>query len=435
MLLVGLLVLPFVTLTGAVPEPEPLRGTKVPAPLGGNVLVQDDRAFVIDPVQLTSVLTPEIAAFELPSGKPLWRVPMPLSVPPGSQSISGPGGEGVGVTLVPGELLFVYISARAGAPAETAAVEVSTGATRWRLAASFRGVTTRGDILLRGGLPVPGEPPQPGDLRAVDAASGQQRWSHPLPAGIEPAFHQTAGSVDSSTQIDQVVVRVPTGRVQVLDAASGQAVRGLDLPPIPPPPGANQDLGWRESPLVVEDLLIVTDSEHSVVSAYGLDPLDLRWTASWDPVREYGPFDCGMSVCFAAERDGGMRTLDPETGRVRWTDPRWAMTWPVGDYLIAVTADAARDTPLSVLDPATGRVLGGLGSWRLIALPDYRDHLLGVRYNQAGRTWIVALDPAERSTRVLAVLPAFAAADCQAQSNFLVCRRLDDSYGVWRLPE
>jgi hypothetical protein len=59
--------------------------------------------------------------------------------------------------------------------------------------------------------------------------------------------------------------------------------------------------------------------------------------------------------------------------------------------------------------------------------------LIGMRAGRDGWAWIAELHPATRTARVLGVLRDVSG-DCAAGPSLIMCRRLDGSVGVWRIP-
>ncbi|MFI6759659.1 PQQ-binding-like beta-propeller repeat protein [Micromonospora sp. NPDC050417] len=435
-----LLALLLATMGAAGTGPARISEVTIPARLGTSVVTGVDRLFLIDPVDPAAESRQQVSAYRLPGGEPLWRVRMPVPGPLG------------GYTLI-GDTLVLTSDWGSVAPRRTVGVDTATGAISWLRTASFDAVSAHGDVLLwtpdadttGAGVPDGEEIPDgfgmwtPGTLEAIAPDSGAVRWSVELPAGAVHDYTATtdeaAGWFDGPLP-DRAMIGLPGGRIEVRDLDSGQVVRSAELPA----PGAGGVGSWP--PGAVGDLLLRPEGARSL-TAYGLERFERRWTIDWDTDRDPWPQPCGAVLC-AFRPNGGVRVLDPDTGAVRWSDDRWSVLHSVGPYLIG--SDEARQQPapgLSVLDPGTGRVLGDLGAWQVLgSLTDGAapadgwtggPRLIGFRTGQDGRALVAAVDLATVSTRPLAVLSGISG-DCRYAHAVLICRRLDATIGVWRLP-
>lgn len=410
-----LLLLSLLTMAGAAVAPGPLPEAGVPARLGAGVFTGGDRLIVADPVNIRENQQ-WLTAYRLSDGTRLWRVPMPL------RGNAGPW------TVVDGTLLM---GAEWGAviPSETVALDLATGAERWRRLAWLDGVTPAGEALLwtrRLGDWTQGEE-RPGTLRAVSLATGSERWSVPLPAGTVRAYeHDTGWSARRGDgRLRQLVTALPSGEVQVRDLDSGRVVRAARIP--------GPETGRRN--IEVAAGLVLNHAGRDGVTAYALESLTPLWTLTraTNP-REYGPLPCANLLCIYGET-GGVRALDPRTGRVLWTEQRrWGTLLAADDRLIAVDGQASRAHPrsLMVVDPATGAVLRDLGVWNVLG-PAPGGGLLAVRPGPQERTWVARLDPETGTYRLLDRLRDVSG-DCQTGSGVLHCRRMNGSIGIWRLP-
>ncbi|MFI2667197.1 outer membrane protein assembly factor BamB family protein [Micromonospora carbonacea] len=301
---------------------------------------------------------------------------------------------------------------------QTVAVDVATGERRWQQAGYPTPVAGGGLLLL-------GDDNERGELRSVDPTSGRVRWSVPGHLG-QAAFHYR----DEDWAAEQVALVTAAGGVELRDAASG-AVRAS----LAPPPG-----GWQGG-LQVEvsgDLLLAFEQDEGEVwrvTAYGLAALDRRWAV--ERPRFGYTVGCGAVLCTSAYSGGGLSGLDPATGAVRWTNPRWQSVFVVrGDRLLAIADEQAGGTAshLGVLDAATGREVADLGRWDLAFSRSPDGPHYGTRPDRAGGGLVVAeLDLAGAAARLRDVLPG-AAGDCAADGRDIVCRRQSGTFGWWRLP-
>ncbi|MEV5818549.1 PQQ-binding-like beta-propeller repeat protein [Micromonospora haikouensis] len=301
---------------------------------------------------------------------------------------------------------------------ETVAVDAATGRRRWQQA-GYPALAAGGGLLLLG------DDVERGELRSVDLPSGRVRWSVPGRLG-RVAFSDR----DADGAAEQVALVTAAGRIELRDAVSG-AVRAA----LAPPPG-----GWQGG-LQVEvagDLLLAfqhDEAEVRRVTAYGLAALDRRWAVERPGFGYAGV--CGAVICAVAYRGSELSGLDPATGGVRWTNPRWQSVVAVrGDRIMVIADEQAGGTAshLGVLDAVTGREVADLGRWDLAFSRTPGGPYYGTRPDRDGRSLVVVeLDLAGAAVRVRDVLPG-AAGDCAADGRDIVCRRPSGTYGWWRLP-
>ncbi|MFC8848364.1 MULTISPECIES: PQQ-binding-like beta-propeller repeat protein [unclassified Micromonospora] len=377
--------------------------------LGVQVVVIGGRAYLLDPATPGSSAPREVTAHATPARagaavRPLWRTPVFGS------------GQLTGVQEHAGLVLFTEYPD--GSAAETLAVDVATGERRWQQPG--HPVPTVG-----GGLLLIGEDIQRGELRSVDPPSGRVRWSVPSRLGRTTFHYRGEGG-----PADLVALVTAAGRIELRDAASGAVRAGLAAPPG----------GWQGGLQVdiAGDLLLAFEHDQREVrrvTAYGLGALDRRWALE-QPQFGYA-VGCGGVLCASAYRGAGLSGLDPATGEVRWTVPRWQTVVAVrGDRLLAIADDQAGGTAshLGVLDAATGREVADLGRWDLAFSRTPGGPSYGTRPDRDGRGLVVAeLDLAGATVRLRDVLPG-AAGDCAADGRDIVCRRESGTYGWWRLP-
>lgn len=410
-----LLVVLLGTLAGGAPAARPLPESGVPARLGATVFAIAGRLIVADPVNIGEE-GQWLTAYRLPGGERLWQRPMPLRGNAGPWAV-------VGSTLL--------ISAEWGAviPPETVALDLATGAEKWRRIAWLDGATESGEALLwtsRHGDWAQGEE-RPGTLRKVSVETGSERWALPLPAGALRAYQRADGWQWSDMAARLLVVALPSGEFQVRELDTGQVTGSVH----PPAPRSGR---WYAD--VTDDLLLLNSRDDAAL-VYGLADLTPRWTLNRRTrVGEYGPLPCGALLCVYGYR-GGVRALDPATGEVRWSDERWGSLRPVQGRLVADEArgSSSRARPLIALDPATGTVLSRLGVWEVVG-PAPGGGLLATRPGPEGLTWVAHLDVARGTSRLLGRISDIAG-DCHASAaaRALFCRRISGSIGIWRLPD
>ncbi|MGW3805359.1 outer membrane protein assembly factor BamB family protein [Micromonospora sp. NPDC005113] len=370
----------------------------LPARLGANVVVTGDLFLVIDPI------TPEtpqrrLAAFRLPGGEPVWQAPLPAE------------GRYWGVMPLAGMLLVTgHEIGSDGRGTLTVVLDRATGAYRWQQPGNAIPLTD-GNLLLQSGG---GD--EPGSLRAVDPCCGTVRWQQTTAPG--EINYRTVGYA-----VDRVLLSNADGSVEVRDAATGRMLARRDL---------RARGGAYETMQVVDGLLLTVGGARATVTAYELDRLDQRWSTTADG--SLYATECGHVVCLLT-RAGRLRAVDPATGREFWSSDRWGWVWPVAGRLVATTLSSAGPgaEELVVLDPATGRVLAELGRWEL-AGSDLGGPMIGLRRHPGGGLLVAELDVRVGAVRMLDVLPD-ATGECQASPGRLLCRRVDGSFGLWRLPD
>jgi hypothetical protein len=227
-------------------------------------------------------------------------------------------------------------------------------------------------------------------------------------------------------------VAQPTGQVVVRDLETGRVTAAAELGP-----GASS---YSSIPVfqVAGDLLLAdwTSDGRRMVSAYGLAALDLRWRQELALSTDYVSADCGGQLCVFA-RSGGLRVLDRDTGRTRWSDRRWALAETLaGRLLVHAWQLPGPGSWSAVVDPLTGRVLLDLGRWITMrtassASASGAAGLPAARLDSAtARAWFGTVDLASLTIRVLGSAPDVSG-DCRSGAGWVVCRRVDASIGVW----
>jgi hypothetical protein len=308
-------------------------------------------------------------------------------------------------------VLLTGPSAGDGSP-RTVMFDATTGGVRWQQP-GYPAEASNGDLLLAD----PGEPGS-STIRAVEPTTGRSRWSVPMPPeGVSFRYRDY-------DKVDRIVSTPPSGQVEVWDATSGVKLRGVHVRP--------GELPSFQQAQVVDDLLLVTRENATTVTAYGLDGLDRRWEARLALVAYFT--SCGDLLCGYGQT-GGMWALDPATGRVRWRDlvHNMALAERGGRLLVAASGRQSGET-FSVLDPGTGQVVADLGSWELARWTDLDDPVIGLRRGRDGRMLVAELDVAAARVKQLDLLPDVSG-DCQVDGRTLLCRRIDATFGLWRLPD
>jgi outer membrane protein assembly factor BamB len=405
------------------PVPRPLPTVVLDVPGDVRVLVEGDRLFVVQPFALSQGRGDGryVVAYHLMDLKRLWRVELPL------------GGDVYGLATVDGILALTGeppVGAGNEAPGgaagidnprgpDTVGLDPATGATLWRRKGSIEASSAGGRLILSADIGNPGAiPAHSGPDHALHAVTGTGElvWSYDPPAGALRSYRSGGEGVTLLA-----VVR-PDGRVELRDTDTGELVRSGRIGPLA--------LGGTAGRYVeiVGDLLLVRDGPE--VLAYGLDRLDLRWRLPFEPGQDGWFTACGAAIC-VVRAGGGLKVIDPATGRVRWSDARWTQGFAFGSWLMATDFNPRNDQQaVVVVDPQTGRVVRELGRWHELVIVD--DSVVALRFD-AARALIARLDP-PRGLRLVGVVRDVVGPSCSVRLRSLWCRRTDNTLGVWRLP-
>lgn len=321
------------------------------------------------------------------------------------------------VTAVQGLVVASYEVDGSGRFA-TVGVTAGTGSTRWRHYGRLAGSSAAGRVVLTTATPgsdaaTPG--PDAATWYGVDAGTGDISWRYERgPAGavgLSAPADGTSGPLITVTAQGVVAVRdVDTGTVTATAPAPADV------------PGSRRDLA------VVDGLVLVGGS--AGMTAYALPDLRARWRSEAN-LSDSRVQRCGAVICLL-DRLGGIRALDPTTGRQRWAAAGWTSAAAVGAYLLVGGPEPATG-PAVVLDGRNGRRLGDVAAWRPLGASRPDDTIPVVRESVGDRrTWYGVLDPRTRAVRVLGAAQ-LTSGDCQSTADVLVCRRSDASAGVWQL--
>ncbi|MEV4661325.1 PQQ-binding-like beta-propeller repeat protein [Micromonospora echinofusca] len=386
------------TSAAAAPWPAQPPGATVPAGPDASALFVDGVLLVAEPSGPGAVPVGDpvsrLAAYRLPSGRPLWRVPSPA-----------PGRVFHAVRV--GDLLAVGLAGDRAA-SQVVGLALGDGGVRWRVEGQLRGATAAGHLLLSGsagsGASV---------LRSVDPATGAVRWSQPL--ALEDAHLSRR---DQRIRLLTVLAR---GRLEVRDPDTGAARAATAVP------------GRSRVLTVTEELVLLTDAS-GALSGYEIPTLRRRWSVPRGPADQPDVFDCGVLICFD-DGSPATRLLDPATGTVRWRSENAALgPVAVEGRLLAVRRSSGGAAEHVLLDAATGRPVRQLGRWRAGA-PGMlsADGTTLHRRQRDGRYLVGRIDERGEGVRVLAVLRGVVG-ECGAHGSYVACRREGGGFGVWELP-
>jgi outer membrane protein assembly factor BamB len=294
-------------------------------------VVDSGRIFVLSRQDPEEVVT----AFDLASGKTIWRAtyPAPFTKNPyASQMAKGP----FSTPLAAAGRLFTL-----GATAVLSSFDLATGALKWRKDFSksvdtsklFTG-TAMSPLIAGGLLIVHVGDDRAGAFRAFDPQTGAEKWSLP---GHGPGY---ASPVVVSTTPAQLVTMTDSAIVGV-EVQSGKQLWSLPFPD-----------EWHENvvtPVVAGDVLVVSGTRKGTFG-YRLQQVKGRWAPVqlWHntelPMYLSTPVADGqMLFGFSSKRKGQLFCLDARTGKAAWTsEGRFATNVSLlsaGPDLVALTTD------------------------------------------------------------------------------------------------
>ncbi|MGX4655855.1 outer membrane protein assembly factor BamB family protein [Micromonospora sp. SCSIO 07396] len=399
--LVVVLALTLLALTAAAPVAK-RAAFVVPAPLGSMVLLHDGEVFLLEPSG-TAAAPGWLSAWTIPTSpgaRPVrrWQVPVPVAVTDGFTQLRGHAD----VLLLTGPV------GRPDGDYRAFAHDRDTGRVRWQRAGT--GLSAGPDLLFEDGT----DGPQ--TYHSVDPSTGRDRWSAAVPALFTMFRHRADG-------VDRIVTVDAGGTAEVWDARRGVRLHSGQLDH----DGTPSDTSFE----VVGDLLLAVGGSSGRLTGYGLDRLDRRWEVPLPTPSFFA--ECGSLLC-AQGTAGGVRALDPATGRTVWRDNRWELSGTErGGRLLASSLGRGVWHPLVVLDVASGRVAAELDVWHLAASNSPDGPVIGLRPAGEGRMLVAELDVAAARVGVRDVLPAVSG-DCQSDGRLLLCRLMDGRFGVWQVP-
>jgi outer membrane protein assembly factor BamB len=361
-----------------------------------------DTYIVTDSGQLLAQSLGTVASYDLADGRQQWQTGL---IPPTYRLRTGSG-------VV---LLRPWITG-SGQPSTTA-VDMTTGATRWRHAGNVVTIAGSPALLAVSGvrtLSTIGRRIQ-GPIDAIDPATGDTRWRVSVPStAVLLGVPGPAGSPPR-------MLLVQDNRTFALhDLSTGRLLATAPLPPA--------DYG-PENPAVAGGLILLRHPNGwgSLISAYDPVTLRLRWQRPAGGAYEAGP--CGKLACLAGPN--GVAAVDPANGAIRWYEPAWRSVEARGDFTIAYGLVGGVTDAVAMVDPDTGRVLVDLHGWRPLNTVTGADRLLVTRVVDAGARSIVAVArPGDTQPRLLSDLPA-GTGDCQSAPERLICRSTAGELLIW----
>ncbi|MER7420153.1 PQQ-binding-like beta-propeller repeat protein [Micromonospora peucetia] len=384
--------------SAAAPWPTAPAGATIPASPYAIVLAVGDLLLVADQPGAVPDADPvlRLAAHRLPSGAPLWRVPMP--------------GRGQAYQAVPVGDLVVLAMAGVATPAEVVGLSVRDGGVRWRVQGQLDGATPAGHLLVWG-LDASGA----SVLRSVDPADGAVRWSQRL--AVEDVHRSRR-----SPRVSLLTV-LTGGRLELRDPDTGAVLRATAVP---------ATAGRPMVLMVTEELVLLSDGLGALTS-YEIATLRRRWSVPRGPADQPSAFDCGIRIC-VDDGSAATRLLDPATGSISGRADGWILLNHVRNWIMAMRRPLGPTAQLVLLDGATGHPVRQLGRWQPLSGTLWSDRTTVRQRQRDGRVLVGRIDERGAGVRVLAALRGVVG-ECGSLDSFVVCRRDGGAFGVWELPD
>jgi outer membrane protein assembly factor BamB len=326
---------------------------------------------------------------------------------------------------------FTYQVTGDGLPREeTIALDPDTGWERWSAPGGPAAVAD-GMLLLSRELPEPDprDGPLPAGeqrpyfaLTAVDRDTGHEVWSL-------PSVHLHSYAYDGSGLATRLVTLDRDGQLTSYDVGSGDPVATVS--------GAAGS--GTADPSVTGDLVLIRSPVDSLVTAYDVETLALRWRIDV-AVDIVDIVSCGPVICLNLT-DGRPQAIDPATGELVWS-ATWSSSepyygyqpgppWP-SEFILMNTW---------VVDARTGEPVIDLGEWTPAypgwASPSSVDTpgvMLTRHERRSGRetgfTWFAQLDPDAPRIDVLGGVPDDGSG-CFPDFRLVVCPARGEVH-VWR---
>jgi outer membrane protein assembly factor BamB len=356
-----------------------------------------------------------VSAYTVPGGGVRWRVPLADAV------------RGIRRIADAGVLLATTYGTTMGT-GRLAALDADTGRLLWsELSTTVVDAPAGGRVLLeRQAMSGPVE------LRWIDVRTGRVAWSRTAAPGADVSARPGSGGLlVTDPDGSATLVAEETGSV-LASGELGSLVDNIVLTP-GPPGGRPNPSAQRVMVTAPGDGFLVQRRRNAgsgSLTAFDSDTLTERWSITGDllglPVR------CGSLLCLGAV--GGLRAIDPITGEVRWSTPRWQYASTLDEErLIGYALGSAADG-IGVLDARTGRTLRDLRPEATRVFPTGTQRPLLGRPDSAHRDryWFSELDVDPATVRPLGSLTGIDWQTCQAAGNLLACQTLDQRLRVWR---
>lgn len=242
------------------------------------------------------------------------------------------------------------------------------------------------------------EPPLRTEVRGLDLATGERRWTFERPGSV--IVEQVRGA-------DPVVLITSSDRLSLVGAATGKLIRETGLPRV--------NGSGPGTAALLDGVALVDYQEAGKRVAYDARTLERLWIRDLPSAQD--PADCEGLLC-SGDRDETL-VLDTRTG-----EPAWRM--PSADHLsvragFGLWTDASSGVPLRLVDARTGLPATDLTGWRQeVPAPSGRMLVLSRENRGGGQVFGVVL-PGDPRVRTLGVADA-RGSDCAADDWHIACR-------------
>ncbi|WP_030434046.1 PQQ-binding-like beta-propeller repeat protein [Actinoplanes subtropicus] len=257
-----------------------------------------------------------------------------------------------------------------------------------------------------------------GQVDAIDPATGNTRWSVPVPSTAVLLGVPGLGDEES-----RMLLVHDNQTMAVHDLTTGKLIASTHVPAADYSP---------DNPVVAGGRILLRHpgASSAEISAYDPETLKQLWSEPSEIAYQMQP--CGLLVCLGGP--AGLRAIDPDTGDTVWAQPAWHSLALFGDMYVAYS-DPDGSVPVGVIDPRTGALRIQLAGWQPVDGTGNDGRLVLTRAADAeSRTMVAVARPGDLRPRVLDALPQ-GTGDCQAAPARLVCRTIYGELVVWAYQE
>ncbi|MFI1989168.1 PQQ-binding-like beta-propeller repeat protein [Actinoplanes sp. NPDC020271] len=303
----------------------------------------------------------------------------------------------------------------------TTAVDAATGQVRWSspiavtvLPGSGIGVSV--DRVFRPGTVYDQESGDPGPL--YFSATGEPHTEPPLRTdvrGLDLSDGRTLWTVapGGSVTVDQVpgddpaVLITSSARLTLVGGDTGRPLREVELPQF--------DGHGPASGSLLGGVALISYQNPGRQVAFDARTLRQLWSRTV-PELVADPVDCQGVLCDGEH--GDLRVLDPGTGKARWRVQEDVDLAVRAGYVLET--DAASGEPVRLTDPHTGATRVDLSGWTQ-GVAGAADEPLVLRRRDKGGQAFAAVVPGHAEIHRLGVV-ATGLGDCESDGRYLVCR-------------
>jgi hypothetical protein len=251
------------------------------------------------------------------------------------------------------------------------------------------------------------EPPIRTEVRGVDLATGDTRWTNALP-----------GSINVMISGSDVIV-VASDRLELLDGGTGAVRHETTLPRI----GADRPIGGD----LTGGILVIYygqagSADREVV--YSPDTLAQLWQRPTPEVL-LDPPACGAVLCSGPR--SALEVLDAATGRAIWRAPETVDMDLLDGYVIETSSGSG--TPIRLADPATGRARVDLAGWNAEITGGGGAPIVLRKALSAGRSAFGVVLTGRDKVQVLGASTT-PVSECSSNHAYVLCRG-NDGLEIW----